>query len=93
MEGDGLMTSSNGNIFRVTGSLSGESTGDQWIPLTKASDAELWFLIWSAPNERLSKQSRRRWLETQSRSLLRQCNAQTVVLFHSPGRLHAAKLF
>ena len=42
------MTSSNGNIFRVTGPLCGEFTGDRWIPRTNASDAELWFL-WSAP--------------------------------------------
>ena len=40
------MTASNGNIFRVTGPLRGETTGHRWIPLTKASDAELW---WSAP--------------------------------------------
>ena len=37
-----MMTSSNGNIFRVTGHLCGEFTGDRWIPRTKASDAELW---------------------------------------------------
>ena len=36
-----MMTSSNGNIFRVTGPLCGEFTGRRWIPLTKASDAEL----------------------------------------------------
>ena len=35
------MTTSNGNIFRVTGPLWGESTGHRWIPLTKASDAVL----------------------------------------------------
>ena len=35
------MTSSNGNRFRVTGPLWGESTGHRWIPLTKASGAEL----------------------------------------------------
>ena len=39
---DDMMTSSNGNIFRVTGHLCGEFTGHQWIPLTKTSDAELW---------------------------------------------------
>ena len=44
-----MMTSSNGNIFRVTGHLCGEFTGPRWIPHTKASDAELWFLLWSAP--------------------------------------------
>ena len=44
-----MMTSSNGNIFCVTGPLCGEFTGHRWIPLTKASDAELWCfsLIWA----------------------------------------------
>ena len=37
------------NIFRVTGHLCGEFTGRQWIPRTKASDAELWCFLWSAP--------------------------------------------
>ena len=44
-----MMTSSNGNIFRVTGHLCGEFTDHRWIPLTKASDAELWCFLWSAP--------------------------------------------
>ena len=43
-----MMTSSNRNIFRVTRPLWGESTGHRWIPLTKASDAELWCFLWSA---------------------------------------------
>ena len=37
----GMMTSSNGNIFRDTGLLCGEFTGHRWIPRTKASEAEL----------------------------------------------------
>ena len=41
----------NGNIFRVTGPLWGEFTGDRWIPLTKASNAELWSFLWSAPEQ------------------------------------------
>ena len=41
------MTSSNGNIFRVTGPLCVEFTGHRWIPITKASDAELWCFLWS----------------------------------------------
>ena len=45
------MTSSNGNIFRVTGLLWGESTGHWWIPITKASDAELWYFLQSAPEK------------------------------------------
>ena len=44
------MTSSNGNIFRVTGPLSGEPR-HRWIPLTKASDEALIFsLIWCWTN-------------------------------------------
>ena len=27
-----MMTSSNENVFRITGPLRGESTGDRWIP-------------------------------------------------------------
>ena len=41
-----MMTSSNGNIFFVSGSLYG------WIPLTEASDAELWCFLWPAPEQR-----------------------------------------
>ena len=44
-----MMTSSNENIFRVTGHLCGEFTGHRWIPLTKAIDAEFWCFLWSAP--------------------------------------------
>ena len=43
-----MMTSSNGNIFRVTGHLCGEFTGPRWIPHTEASDAELWCFLWFA---------------------------------------------
>ena len=44
-----MMTSSNGNIFRVTGHLRREFTGHWWIPRTKASDADLWCFLWSVP--------------------------------------------
>ena len=37
-----VMTSSNGNIFCVTGPLFWEFTGHRWIPIPKARDAELW---------------------------------------------------
>ena len=43
-----MMTSSNGNIFRVTGPLRGEFNGHRWIPHSKASDAELKCFLWSA---------------------------------------------
>ena len=45
-----MMTSSTGNIFRVTGPLWGEFTGDRW-PLTKASDMELWCFLSSVPEQ------------------------------------------
>ena len=44
-----MMVSSNGSIFRVTVHLCGEFTGHRWIPRTKASEAELWCLLWSVP--------------------------------------------
>ena len=45
-----MMTSSNGNIVRITGHLCGEFTGPRGIPHTKASDAELWCFLWFAPD-------------------------------------------
>ena len=45
-----MMTSSNGNIFRVTGPLCGKFTGHRWIPLTKASDTELCCFLRSGPS-------------------------------------------
>ena len=63
-----MMTSPNGNIFRVTGPLCGEFTGDRWIPRTKASDAELWCFLWPSPEPTI-EQWKRRWFETPSRSL------------------------
>ena len=42
-----MLTSSNGNIFRVTGPLCEEFIGHRWIPRTKASDAGFWCFLWS----------------------------------------------
>ena len=44
-----IMTLLNGNIFRVIGHLCGELTSHHWIPLTKASDTELWCFLLSSP--------------------------------------------
>ena len=79
-----MMTSSNGNIFRITGPLCGEFTGHRWIlpqrPVTWSFD-----VFFDLPlNKRLSKQSRRWWFETPSWSLWRHCNEQEhVCLLHS----------
>ena len=70
-----MITSLNGNIFRVTGPLLGDFNGHRCIPLTKASDAELLFIFFiCAFNKRLSKQSWGWWFDTPSRSLWRHCN-------------------
>ena len=69
-----MMTSSNGNFFRVTDPLSGEFTGIRWIPRTKASDAELWCFFDLRLIKRLSKHSRGWWFNTLSRPLWRHYN-------------------
>ena len=46
-----MITLSNWNIFRVTGPLWGESACRWRIPLTKASDAELWWFLWTASEQ------------------------------------------
>ena len=69
-----MMTSSNGNIFRVTGHLCGKFTGPRWISRTKASDAELWCFFDLHLNKRLSKQPWGWWFETPEWSLWRHRN-------------------
>ena len=59
MYDNSMMTSSNGNIFRVTGPLCGEFTGLRWIPRTKASDAELWYFLWSASEQTIEQTTNR----------------------------------
>ena len=44
-----IMTTSNGNIFLVTGPLCRKFTGHLWIPRTKVSGVGLWYFLWSAP--------------------------------------------
>ena len=77
-----MMTSSNGNIFRVTCPLCGEFTGLRRIPLTKASNAELWCFLYLRLNKQLSKQSWGWWFEMPSCSLWRHCNAVAFFFFN-----------
>ena len=69
-----MMTSSNGNIFCVTGLLCGEFTGHRWIPPHKGPwrRALMFSLICARIN--LSKQSWVWWLESPSWSLWHHCN-------------------
>ena len=72
-----MMTSSDGNISRVTGPLWEESTDHRWIPHGKASNAELWCLFLDVRlKKRLSLQSRCWWFETPWRSLWHHCNEE-----------------
>ena len=56
-----MMTSWNGNIFRVTGPLCGEFTGHRWIPLTKPVTRSFDVFFDLRLTKRLSKQWRRRF--------------------------------
>ena len=78
--GRNMMTSSNGNIFRVTGPLCGEFTGHR----AKASDAKLWCFFYLRLNKWLSKQSWGWWFETPSHSLWRHRND----IYHSHNNCH-----
>ena len=68
-----MVTSSNGNIFRVTALWAGNSpvTGEfpSQNPVTQSFDISFDLGM----NKRLSKQSRRWWIETPSRSLWLHC--------------------
>ena len=54
-----IMTSLNGNISRVTGPLWEEFLGHRWIPLTKTSDARLWYFLWSVPEQTVEETIKR----------------------------------
>ena len=74
-----MMTSSKGNIFRVTGHLCREFASHQWIPRSKASDADLWCFLWSVPDKPVSKQSYGWWFDMPLRSLWRNCNDSSAI--------------
>ena len=70
-----MMTSSNGNIFLVTGNLCGEFTGSQWNPHTKKTVTRNFDVFFDLrPKKLLSKQSWGWWFETPSRPLWRHRN-------------------
>ena len=73
-----MMTSSNGNIFRVTGPLCGEFTGPGEFPSQRPVTRSFDVFFDLHLNKRLSKQSRGLRFETPSRPLLRYCNGVLV---------------
>ena len=74
-----MMTSSNGNIFRVTGPLCGEFTGPGEFltqrPVSRSFDVFFDLRL----NKRLSKQPWGWWFQTPSWSLWRQCNVVQII--------------
>ena len=70
-----MMTSSNGNIFRVTGPLCGEFTGHGESPTQRPVTRSFDVFFDLRLNKRLSKQPWGWWFETPLWSLRRHCNA------------------
>ena len=74
-----MMTSSNGSVFRVTGLCERNPlvTGGfpSQRPVTRSFNV-FFDLRW---NKRFSKQPKRRWFETPSRSVWRHCNGVVVI--------------
>ena len=62
-----MMTSSNGNIFSVTGPLCGEFTGQLWISLQRQVTRSFDVFFDLRLNKQLSKQSQMWWFDTSSR--------------------------
>ena len=69
-----IMTSSNGNIFRVTGPLCGQFTGPGEFPAQRPVTRSFDVFFDLRLDKRLSKQPWGWWFETQLWSLWRQCN-------------------
>ena len=69
-----MMTSSNENIFRVTGPLCGEFTGPGEFPTQRPVTRSFDVFFDLRPNKRLSKQWRGWWFETLSRPFWRHRN-------------------
>ena len=83
-----MMTSSNGNIFRVTGHLWGEFTGPRWHPaqrpVTRSFDVFFDLLLY----KRLRKRSWGWWFETLSCPLWRHRNMTAVCIYINKCRYH-----
>ena len=73
-----MMTSSNGNIFRVTSPLCGEFTGPGEFPTQRPVTRSFDVFFDLRPNKRLSKQWRGWWFETLSRPFWRHRNENVI---------------
>ena len=71
------MTSSNGDIFRVTRPLCGNSPVTGEFPTQRPVTRSLSVFFGLSLNKRLNKQSRGWWFETPPRSLWRHCDVRS----------------
>ena len=83
-----IMTSSNGNIFRVTGPLCGEFTGLGEFPTQRPVTRSFDVFFDLCLNKRLSKQSWGWWFETLSWSLWRHSNGtyRKIITYRTPSQ-------
>ena len=77
-----MMTSSNGNIFRVTGPLCGEFTGPGEFPSQRPVTRSFDVFVDLRLNKRLSKQPWGWLFETPSWPLWRHCNVDWILSSH-----------
>ena len=82
-----MMTSSNGNFFRVTGPLCGEFTGPGEFPTQRPVTQSFAVFFDMRLNKRLSKQQWSWWFETPSWSLWRNGNGMVPVQLVVPCRV------
>ena len=67
------------SLFRVTGHLCGEFTGNRWMPRTKPVKRSFYVFIDLRLNKRMSKHWWSWWFEKPSRPFWRHCNVGTYV--------------
>ena len=79
-----MMTSSNGNVFRVTGPLCGEFTGPSDFPTQRPVTRSFDVFFDLRLNKPLSKQSWGWWFQTLSHSLWRHRNECVVYVLYFP---------
>ena len=84
MKSNNMMTSSNENIFRVTGPLCGEFTGPGEFPTQRPVTQSFGVFFDLRLNKRLSKQPWGWWFETPSWSLWRHRNGKKTYRWLSP---------
>ena len=81
-----MMTSSNGNIFRVTGPFCGEFTGPGEFPTQRPVTRSFDVFLDLRLNKRLNKQSWGWWFETLSRPFWRHRNVMEECQKMAPGK-------